>query len=87
MAKGLVLSLDGKTSSFQLEKVERAKLYGVQRRLALDERSVLALPIQLPPRLPQRDRVSRPKPRGPFRDHRDTRPGPVSGAAGTSASG
>jgi hypothetical protein len=31
-----VLTLDGKTSSFQIEKVERAKLYGVRRRLAVD---------------------------------------------------
>jgi hypothetical protein len=36
VAKGLVLTLDGKTSSFQIEKVERAKLYGVRRRLAVD---------------------------------------------------
>jgi hypothetical protein len=36
MAKGLVVSLDGKQSTFQVEKVERAKLYGVRRRLAVD---------------------------------------------------
>jgi hypothetical protein len=38
MAKGLALSLDGKTSLFHLEKVERAKLYGVRRRLAVDDK-------------------------------------------------
>jgi hypothetical protein len=38
MPKGLVVSRDGKVSSFQLEKVERAKLYGVRRRLAVDEK-------------------------------------------------
>ncbi len=37
MAKGLVLTLDGKTSSFQIEKVERAKLYGFRRRLVVDD--------------------------------------------------
>jgi hypothetical protein len=38
VAKGLVLTLDGETSSFQIEKVERAKLYGVRRRLAVDHK-------------------------------------------------
>ena len=37
MAKGLVLSLDGHVSSFQLEKIERARSYGVRRRLAVDD--------------------------------------------------
>lgn len=37
MGKGLVLSLDGHVSSFQLEKIERARLYGVRRRLAVDD--------------------------------------------------
>jgi hypothetical protein len=37
VAKGLVLTLDGKTSSFQIEKVERAKLYGFRRRLVVDD--------------------------------------------------
>jgi hypothetical protein len=32
-----VLTLDGKTSSFQIEKVERAKLYGFRRRLVVDD--------------------------------------------------
>lgn len=36
MAKGVVVALDGKVSSFQIEKIERAKLYGVRRRLAVD---------------------------------------------------
>ena len=36
MAKGLVVSLAGHVSSFQLEKLERSKLYGVRRRLAVD---------------------------------------------------
>lgn len=38
MPKGIVVSLNGKVSSFQLEKVDRAKLYGVRRRLAVDEK-------------------------------------------------
>ena len=38
LPKGLVVSRDGKVSSFQLEKLERAKLYGVRRRLAVDEK-------------------------------------------------
>jgi hypothetical protein len=37
VAKGLVLALNGRTSSFQIEKVERAKLYGVRRRLVVDD--------------------------------------------------
>ena len=37
MAKGRVLSLDGHVSSFQLEKIERARSYGVRRRLAVDD--------------------------------------------------
>ena len=37
MAKGVVVVLDGKVSSFQIEKIERAKLYGVRRRLAVDD--------------------------------------------------
>lgn len=36
MAKGVAVTLNGKTSSFHIEKVERAKLYGVRRRLAVD---------------------------------------------------
>ncbi len=36
MAKGVVVALDGKVSSFQIEKIERAKLYGVRRRLVVD---------------------------------------------------
>lgn len=36
MARGVVVALNGKTSSFQIEKIERAKLYGVRRRLAVD---------------------------------------------------
>lgn len=38
MSKGIVVSLNGKVSSFQIEKVDRAKLYGMRRRLALDEK-------------------------------------------------
>jgi hypothetical protein len=38
MAKGLVVSLAGHVSSFQLEKLERSKLYGVRRRLAVDDK-------------------------------------------------
>jgi hypothetical protein len=38
VAKGILVSLNGKLSSFQLQKVERAKLYGVRRRLVLDEK-------------------------------------------------
>lgn len=38
MPKGLVVCENGKVSSFQIEKVERAKLYGVRRRLAVDEK-------------------------------------------------
>lgn len=38
MAKGIVVSLNGKASSFQIEKVERAKLYGVRRRLVVDDK-------------------------------------------------
>ena len=37
MPKGVVVAHNGKVSSFQIEKVERAKLYGVRRRLAIDE--------------------------------------------------
>lgn len=36
MAKGLVVSLNGTVSSFAIDKVERARLYGVRRRLAVD---------------------------------------------------
>lgn len=36
MPKGIVVAHNGTLSSFQLEKVERAKLYGVRRRLAVD---------------------------------------------------
>lgn len=38
MPKGVVVALNGKVSSFQIEKVERAKLYGVRRRLAIDDK-------------------------------------------------
>lgn len=38
MAKSVVVSLNGKVSSFQIEKVERAKLYGVRRRLVVDDK-------------------------------------------------
>lgn len=39
MPKGVVVvALNGKVSSFQIDKVERAKLYGVRRRLAIDEK-------------------------------------------------
>lgn len=38
MPKGVIVSLNGKVSAFQIEKVERAKLYGVRRRLAVDEK-------------------------------------------------
>ncbi len=38
MPKGVVVAHNGKVSSFQIEKVERAKLYGVRRRLAIDEK-------------------------------------------------
>jgi hypothetical protein len=38
MPKGVVVALNGKVSSFQIEKVERAKLYGVRRRLAVDDK-------------------------------------------------
>jgi hypothetical protein len=41
MAKGLIIRVVGNflpsSSSFKLEKLERAKLYGVRRRLALSE--------------------------------------------------
>lgn len=38
MAKGVVVSLNGKLSSFQIEKVERSRIYGMRRRLAVDEK-------------------------------------------------
>jgi hypothetical protein len=38
VAKSVVVSLNGKVSSFQIEKVERAKLYGVRRRLVVDDK-------------------------------------------------
>jgi hypothetical protein len=38
MPKGIVVPHNGMVSSFQIEKVERAKLYGVRRRLAVDDK-------------------------------------------------
>lgn len=38
MPKGIVVAHDGTVSSFQIEKVERAKLYGARRRLAVDQK-------------------------------------------------
>jgi hypothetical protein len=38
VAKGIVVSLNGTASSFQIEKVERGKLYGVRRRLVVDDK-------------------------------------------------
>jgi hypothetical protein len=37
MARGIVVTHAGETSSFALEKLERAKLYGSRRRVAIDE--------------------------------------------------
>ncbi len=36
MAKGIVVIFQGQTSAFGLEKLERAKLYGLRRRIAVD---------------------------------------------------
>ena len=36
MAKGLVMTLGGAESSFTLQKLERSKLYGARRRIAVD---------------------------------------------------
>jgi hypothetical protein len=36
MAKGLVVTFQGEASAFGLEKLERAKLYGTRKRLAVD---------------------------------------------------
>jgi len=38
MPKGIVVTHNSKVSSFQIEKVERAKIYGVRRRLAVDQK-------------------------------------------------
>lgn len=38
MPKGIVVACNGTSSSFQIEKVERAKMYGVRRRLAVDQK-------------------------------------------------
>lgn len=38
MPKGIVVAHNGSVSSFQIEKVERAKIYGVRRRLAVDQK-------------------------------------------------
>lgn len=38
MPKEVIVSHRGEVSSFQIEKVERAKIYGFRRRLAVDEK-------------------------------------------------
>lgn len=38
MPKGIVVAHNGMVSAFQIEKVERAKIYGVRRRLAVDQK-------------------------------------------------
>jgi hypothetical protein len=40
MARGLVFTLDGETSSFGLTKVDREKLYGRKERVVVDENGV-----------------------------------------------
>ena len=38
MARELILSLNKKTSSFAISKIDRKKLYGFKKRLYLDEK-------------------------------------------------